>query len=231
MVKQHLKRLNTPNTWNLKRKEAKFIVRPKPGPHTIETSMPLLVILRDKLGIVRTAKEARKVLHEQIVMVDGIRRKDLKIPVGMFDVINLKKADLYYRVLMDSKGRLALKETSKDTEIKPCKIKAKRLVKGGKIGLTLFDGKLLVTDGQDCKVNDTIMLELVRNQIKECLKFGKGSLVLITDGKHAGTTGIIEDIREDKILIKSKGKGSFETSKEYAFVIGKDKPAIDIECE
>lgn len=229
MVKQHLKRLNIPNTWHIKKKEHKFVVRPKPGPHSLNTSMPLLIILRDKLHLARTMKEARNILNEHVVMVDKVRKKDPKLPVGLFDVVYFKDSETHYRLCMDSKGRIQIQEAKKDTDVKPCKVKGKRYIKKGQIALTLFDGRTLITDKNEYKVNDTILLEMLKNEVKQHIKFEKGCLVLITDGKHAGETGSIEDIKGDKIILKSKG-GSFETAKKYVYVIGKDKPVIEIAC-
>ena len=55
-------------------------------------------------------------------------------------------------------------------------------------------------------------------------------LVYLVGGKHAGTLGIIENVSENKIAYKEQaGEGKkYETLKEYAFVIGKDKPIVSL---
>ena len=49
-------------------------------------------------------------------------------------------------------------------------------------------------------------------------------------GRHVGEIGVIENIKAGKVTYKLKG-GVFETLKDYAFVIGEDKPLIKIKNE
>jgi len=49
-AKRHLKRLAAPSQWYLQRKSYKWAVRPRPGPHSMKTSIPLIYIVRDYLG-------------------------------------------------------------------------------------------------------------------------------------------------------------------------------------
>ena len=60
------------------------------------------------LGIVDTRAEAKRVLSEGKILVDGVIRKDLRFPVGLLDVITIPLENVAYRVLLDSKGRLEL---------------------------------------------------------------------------------------------------------------------------
>jgi ribosomal protein S4E len=50
--------------------------------------------------------------------------------------------------------------------------------------------------------------------------------VLLVGGKHSGMIAKMEEISEHKIIIKS-GNQKSETLKKNAFVVGKDKPALD----
>ena len=62
MVKRHLKRLNAPKSWDILRKQLKFIVRANPGPHNKKTSVALGVLIRDVLGYAKTSKEVKFML-------------------------------------------------------------------------------------------------------------------------------------------------------------------------
>ena len=86
----YLKRLAMPKTWRIKRKGTVFITRPNPGPHSMGLSMPLNLIIRDILGYAENKREVRKVLMNNNVMVDGVRRKNHKLPVGLMDTIEIK---------------------------------------------------------------------------------------------------------------------------------------------
>src|SRR3989338_4664319 len=91
MVKNHLKRLKMPRTWPIPRKTNTWITRQNSGPHRIENSMPVNVVLRDLLGYARTTKEAKKILNDKEVLINKIARKDHRFPVGIFDIIEIPK--------------------------------------------------------------------------------------------------------------------------------------------
>ncbi|OYT47886.1 MAG: 30S ribosomal protein S4e, partial [Desulfurococcales archaeon ex4484_42] len=62
--RRHLKRLAAPDFWPILKKEYVWTVKPSPGPHPIERSIPLLIIVRDILGYAETAREARRLIAE-----------------------------------------------------------------------------------------------------------------------------------------------------------------------
>lgn len=218
MVKQHLKRISTPRTWDIKRKGLVYITRPKPGAHPMHRGMPLSVVLKDLLGLCKTTKEVKKTLYSKEVIVDGKRRKDHRYMVGLMDVISIKDIAKSYRVVLSEKGKLELKEVD-DKALKYAKVKAKHTVKGGKIQLTLSDGNSLVYDNE-VKIGDTAAIELATKKITKILPFGKGSEIYLVGGKHIGQIGKVEDIQGNKVFYK-KGEEGYETLKRYAFVIEK----------
>ena len=83
----HQKRMSMPTSRKVSKKTNKWITATSPGPHSKEASLPLVVILRDMLKVVNDAKEAKQILLEKQVLIDGIARKSLKFPVGLFDVV------------------------------------------------------------------------------------------------------------------------------------------------
>jgi len=64
----------------------------------------------------------------------------------------------------------------------------------------------------------------------ERLPLEKGMLIYLVAGKHIGAVGKLADISGTKITVKTD-KENFETLKEYAFVIGKEKPCIALESK
>ncbi|MBU1855132.1 MAG: 30S ribosomal protein S4e, partial [Nanoarchaeota archaeon] len=76
MTKNHLKPQKAPQTWSIKRKQVKFVTRPNPGAHKREFSMPINLVLKNLLNKAQTNKEAKKILHDQEILVNGKRRKD-----------------------------------------------------------------------------------------------------------------------------------------------------------
>ncbi len=107
-MKKHLKRLPAPRSWTVTRKTEFWVLRPSPGPHPIERSVPVGLILRDMLKLCDTAREARHILNNRGVLVDGRVITEPKFPVGLMDVLTLKDLKTHYRMLVDTRGRMAL---------------------------------------------------------------------------------------------------------------------------
>ncbi|MEE9525246.1 MAG: 30S ribosomal protein S4e [Candidatus Woesearchaeota archaeon] len=227
-IQRHLSRLAMPKSWKIKRKGIKWVTRPHPGPHSLKLGMPLNVLLRDVLEYARTTKEVKNILQNQEILVDGIRRTNHRFLVGLMDVISIPKTKENFRILLNKKGYLIAFPIKNDANIKPSKINGKSIIKKGKLQLNLFDGKNILSDKKEAKVGDTAIIELPSQKIKQIIKFEKGATIYLVGGKHIGGTGVIEDIKENKISYKS-GKDKVETLKKYAFVIGKEKSLIQLQ--
>lgn len=218
-----------PKTWELKRKGIKFVVKSNPGPHSLKLSIPITLIFRDLLGYAANLREVKHILFNNNVLIDGVRRKDYRFPVGIFDTVAVKETKEFFRVIFDRRKLVLLKIGEKDANLKPCKIVGK-IKLGKKMQLNLYDGRNLTVEKDDYKVGDTIVLELPKNNIKQHLKFEKGNLIYLIGGKHVGLSGTIQDMIGSKVKYKNS-EGVFETLKKYAFVIGKDKPLMAIKKE
>ncbi|TMI25623.1 hypothetical protein E6H30_05325 [Candidatus Bathyarchaeota archaeon] len=68
---RQLKREPSPGFWPIHRKEYTWAPRTRPGPHAREKSLPLMIIVRESLGLANIAKEAIKIISEGKVKVDG----------------------------------------------------------------------------------------------------------------------------------------------------------------
>ncbi|RME55508.1 30S ribosomal protein S4e [Candidatus Woesearchaeota archaeon] len=235
MVKQHLSRLAAPKTWPIKRKGIKFVTRPSPGPHSLETSMPINVILKEVLKFAKTTSEVKKVLHDKRVLVNKKVVKDYKFPVGLFDVLEIANSKEAYRMVLSPTGKFKfIAIDSKESNLKPYKITGKTILKGNKVQLNLDDGTNILVAKDNFKVNDTLYLSLDKKEIKEHLPFKEGMLIYILGGNKVSSVGKLsliktfKSLQPDNIIFKTKD-GEFETRKNYAMVIGKDKPLIKIE--
>lgn len=220
-MKNHLKRIATPRTWSIARKETKFIVRPHAGGHSLDFGMALGSVLRDKLGLVQTLKEAQKMLNAKEVLVDGKRKKDRRDMVGLFDVISIPEVKKYFRIVLSKKGKLEVEELSeKEAYTKIAKVEGKQLVKGGKVQLSMHDGKTILYD-KDVKVGDSVEIELATMNIKSVLKREIGAKIFLTQGKHAGSEGILKEMEGESAKYVSEDKKEVETATRYLFVVGK----------
>ena len=233
-MSKHLKRLAAPRAMPIPRKIAKFTLKPSPGPHPVDRSLPLGIIVRDILKLCDTGKEAKKIIKSGEILVDGRVRKDTKFPCGLMDVISIPKLKKSYRVLFNQRGKLTLVPIDeKDVGWKLCRVENKTTVKGGKTQLNLHDGRNILIDNDGYKTGDVIKLSLKDNKITDHYPMEKGILALITGGKHIGEIATIEEItitRSPKPnLVSLKGKkGIFSTIKDYVFPVGKEKPAINL---
>lgn len=228
----HLRRLLAPKFWKVEKKRSKWVVSPRPGPHKKEECIPLLIIIRDILRLAETAKEAKSIIKRGEIKVDGRVVKDHAFPVGLMDVVSIPKIGKSYRVILTKKG-LGLVEV-KDDKLKICKIVGKRLVKGGKIQISLHDGRNLLPDENKYKTGDSVLIELPHQKLIDHLKLEKGNLVLILSGKNRGEVGVIKKIIErrfmterGKVICKVKDKEK-EVLKEHTFVIGREKPLVEV---
>lgn len=230
MVKRHLKRLAIPNSWNIKKKGLKFTTRPDPGAHSLQLGMPINVIIRDMLKYCKTNSEAKKILNNGEVLIDGKVRKEFRFIAGFMDSISIPKLKENYRILLNKKGKLYLLPISdQEAKVKVCKIIGKTLVKG-KAQLNLFDSRNILVDKDDYKVGDSLLIGLPEQEIKEHLKLEKGAAIFILKGKKVGIIGNVEDIIGRKVICKHNNILS-EIPFDYAFVVGKNKGAIKIEEE
>jgi small subunit ribosomal protein S4e len=227
----HQKRLSAPRTVRVPRKVKKWLVRTSPGPHN-KNAVPLLIVVRDMLGLASTAREARRIIAAGEIFVDGIARKDYRFPVGLFDVLSIPKLGKSYRILLDGRGRYGLKEV-RDDRLKLYKIIGKKMLKEGKVQLNLFDGtNILATN--EYKAKDSILMEIPEKKIVDHLKFEDEALVMITGGTHAGEVGRIKQYKVVRgsapNLVTIEGEGKFTTIEDYVFVIGKrdGKPAVEL---
>ncbi|HOI70870.1 MAG TPA: 30S ribosomal protein S4e [Methanobacterium sp.] len=232
--RKHLKRYKAPEKWPIHPKEYKWTVKTSPGSHALEKSLPLLIVVRDILKVADNAREAKIIINRGDILVDGRPIKDYKFPVGFMDVIETPKSEKYYRVLSDEKGRLLLHPiTKRNKGFKLCRVVDKTTLKNGKIQLNLHDGRNVLTEDQ-YKTADVVKMRVPSQEIKDHIKFEAGTLGMVTGGKHIGERGTIKDITITKssmpntVVIESKSGKTFQTLKDYVFVLGEEKPLITL---
>jgi len=232
-MKRNMKRFVAPRSWPIERKTHFWAVKPRPGPHPADRSLPLLVVLRDLLGVTSTASEARKILSQGQVVVDGVVRKDRKFPVGLMDVIFLPKVKKFYRVFLDHHGRIILKEID-DTEArwKLCRIEKKMTVKGGRTQITLHDGRniLLPPGNVPYKTGDVLKIAFPSQEILEHLPFREGMTAYLIGGNHVGEIAKIKSYEVTRSPFPNvvKFQEGFSTIKDYVFIVGGKTPVLSL---
>ena len=92
----HQKRISAPKSWPIAKKTNHWVIAPSPGAHSRE-AVPILVGRGHMLHLADNAKEAKRILHNGSVTVNGRVVKKHKAQVGLFDV--LATAGKSYRML------------------------------------------------------------------------------------------------------------------------------------
>lgn len=220
----HLKRYSIPKYWHVAKKERKFVIAPRPGPHKKLECIPLLVVLRDVLKVCRNAKEASMVIKKGDILVDKKARKDPNYPVGLMDIVEIPSLGKHYRVTVNKSGLFLNEIKSEEADKKLCRIQDKTIVKGGGFQLNLHDGRNILTGKNEFRTNDSLLIELPSQKILQHFKFEKNSSAMIMSGKNIGLHGKVKEIFDRKtmigrnrIVLETKD-GDIETVKEYLLV-------------
>jgi small subunit ribosomal protein S4e len=239
-----LKRKPAPRFWPIHRKEAVWIVRPSSGPHSLEKCLPLSLVLRDILEVAETRKEAKKIIAQGKVYVDGqVRRKD-DFPVGLMDVISMPDVNKFYRMLPSHKGLFLNPISKEEASFKLFRVEGKTTVKNGASQVALHDGSNLFVKVEQpeslaevvYETFDTLKLGLPEKQVLDQLKTKKGNIAIITGGKNIGKQGKIVEIekteakkRRNALVVIEDEKGNrYQTILDFVFSIGGAKSLISL---
>ena len=228
-----LKRQMAPLFWGIARKEKRFVVTVKPGTHKKNYSIPTAVLLRDKMKIVSTLREAKSVIYAGKVTIDGVKRKSLHHGIGLMDVVELDGiSDSYRLVPKDGTILTPIKINTDEKNKKIVKVTGKTSMKGGKTQIKFHDGRTLISD-ELVNVNDSCVLQIPEQKILEVIKLEKNTKILITRGINAGKTGEIKEIKEGtfvltKRIVTTIDDKLIEIPIRLVIAVGKDKPVMQI---
>lgn len=229
MTKLGLKRIASPKTWNIKKKEFKFSLKPFPGSFSYAFGLPLGILLRDYINCANNLREAKYIVNNHDVLINKKKKTDIHHIAGLMDVVEIPLLNQFFRILINKKGKLYLvKITKEDSEQTLTKIKNIHFLKKGKIQLNLDGGKNILIQKNKFKPGDSIILDLSKNKIKEHFKFEIGAFILLIGGKHVGDTGNLTEIDHKKIIFKTETGKILETSKKYVYILGKQKSSIKL---
>ena len=229
----HLKRIKAPKFWKTPRKQVAWVVAPKPGPHKKLESIPLQVLLRDVLKVTDLGSDARKIIKQREVMVDGKFRKDHGYGVGLFDVVSIPKLSKNYRAVPSATFRSFIEIDDSEAKKKICKVVDKTTVEKGKTQLNLHDGKTILTDDKKFKTGDTVVVEIPKLKIVDHIPLEAGVTGVVTKGTQVGRVGKVKGTKEATSRQGAKVTCEFDDGeqdilKDRFFVVGKDKPSIKI---
>lgn len=225
----HEKRLTAPKTWKIKRKELAWTTPLSPGPHSKEQALPLIVLIRDVLGLARNKKEVKALLDQGEIKIDGKVRKKLDFPVGVLDSVSIGDND--YRVVI-SRGKIQGIPVD-DVSKKIVKIEKKKK-EGDKFQYGFHDGKTIISEEEFLKGN-SLLLKLPEKEVSKEIPLEEGVKTFVYKGSHKGKIAEVLNIRKmgvekDKVVLKHNGD-QFETLLKYVIAVGKKEPLVKLESD
>ena len=230
-MKKHMKRLPAPRSWAIPRKTHFWTVKPAPGPHPAERSVPIGIILRDMLKVCDSAREARSILNTRGVLVDGRITTNPKFPVGFMDVLSLQETKAHYRMTVNTRGRMTLVPVDEsEAKWKLCRIEDKTTVRGGKTQLNLHDGRNILLPKDQYKTGTTLKIALPGQKVLAAYDLAPGAASLIAGGQHVGELGHVLDVfltrnpRSNTVTFKE----GFSTDVDKVFVVGKEASELKL---
>ncbi len=229
------KRISAPTEWQLAKKEKKYVVSTASGPHD-GSALPIGVWMRDHMHLAENTKEARKILHDRQVLVNGHIVTDEHLGIDVFDVISFPKINKHYLILVDAKGRQTEFEISEETaKVRLVKVAGKTTIKGGKTQINLDCGANFI--GEDnCKGKDTLIVGVSgddRFVIQQHFPYAVGNMAIIIGGQHTMKTGKITKIYvqpsslPNRVILEGADGQEIETIEDYLYMIGTTESILE----
>lgn len=182
-------------------------------------------------------------LAERKVYVDWRPVTDYKFPVGVMDIIYLRDAEEYYRVLPHPTKFFMLHPIDGgEAEIKPLRVKTKVTVKHSGIQLTFHDGRTLLLKGggsgesyKAVRTLDTVLFNLRKRELLDHVPINIGVVACVVNGRNVGFVGRIASIQQTFKRARALAElrsldeaSAVRTILDYIFAIGKERPAISL---
>jgi small subunit ribosomal protein S4e len=203
-----------------------------------------MLIIRDILGLAETQKEAKTIISQGKIKVDGKIQREERFPIGLMDVISIPAIEKAYRVLPSEKGLIFHPIDNKETEFKLCRIENKNRVKGGHVQLNLHDGRNVLVELDNPKnpeediyrTLDVLKIRVPDQEILEHASLAEGVPAVIIAGKNVSRHGDIVAIKKRPgqkrrnllATIEDKTGNRFQTIIDLVFAVGDEKPWISL---
>ena len=228
-----LKRQMAPQFWGITRKDKRFVITVRPGPHKKHYSVPTAVFLRDTLKIVTSLREAKTAIYSGKVKIDGVVRKSLHHAIGLMDVVELENtSDIYRMVPSEGKILSPIKINDAEKTKKIARVTSKTTINKGKTQIGFHDGRSIISD-EKVSVGDTCLIQVPEQKILQVIKLEVGCQGLVTRGINAGQIGKVEAIEEGTFILQKRvilalGDRKIEIPADIILAVGKEEPIIQL---
>jgi small subunit ribosomal protein S4e len=196
------------------------------------------------MGLAETRKEAKTIVSQGRVYIDGNIRMVDDFPIGLMDVISIPDIGKSFCVLPSYKGLILKEISSEDAKFKLCRIDDKTVVDSGQVQLHLHDGSNILVRIADLKnpqedvydTLDTVKISLPEKQILEHIKMKEKDFAVITGGKNIGKWGKAIEIEKSEgkkrrnalVTIEDEKGNRYQTILNFVFAIGETRPLISL---
>lgn len=199
----YTKRSSVSKTWPIPRKGTTYIVVPS---HAKKTGIPLLIILRDLLDLVKTSRELKKIILEKKVLINNRYIREGNYSLQLFDTISLPSINKYYKIIYSQNGKIDVQEINEaESKEKVSKVINKKILSGKQIQLNLQDGRNILSK-DSVKIGDSILVNFEKKNIEKVLPIKEKTNILVIKGKHRGKSGVISEIKEKELKVNLEGK-------------------------
>jgi small subunit ribosomal protein S4e len=159
------------------------------------------------------------------------------------DVVEIPEINKAYRVLPDAKKGLIISEITKDeAKFKLCRIENISTLRGGHLQLNLHDGRNILFEIKDpktkpeipYKTHGTLKISLPDQEILDYYPNTENNQAIIIRGRNLGQYGKVIKIEKQigrnasTASIQEESGNHINTAFNYTFIIGKEKPVIDL---
>jgi len=188
----HQKRKTISKLWAIQRTGTKYLAVAN---HNQKTAIPLIVVLRDMLKVVKNKKELKGILYEKQVKVNSKITEEINYPLQLFDSIELVADKKIYRAILKNKKIQFEEVNNKEANTRVYKVLDKKILSGKKIQINLDSGRNLLTNE---KINPgEFIIMTYDNKIEKIIPLKAGVEVIAIKGKHIGKEGKIEEINKE----------------------------------
>lgn len=207
---RHIKSLAAPRYYAVHKKERMYTMKPAPGRHTLQRSIPLLAFAR-KIGIAATRSSGTKMIKGKDILVNGRPITDERYPIGLNDIVELAPAKQSYRITINTRGQVTIEKADGISRL--CKIVQKYKTGKGQVMIRLHDGTVAKAP-KDASTNDSVSMG--KDGVEKVVKLQKGSKCTVIEGVHVGESGTVKEIKPGTANVPSAvtvegTAGEFET--------------------
>jgi small subunit ribosomal protein S4e len=194
------------------------------------------------LGVAETRKEAKMIVSQGKVYVDGKVRRNDDFPVGLMDVISMPDMKKFYRVIPSHKGLMLNPISAEEAGFKLFRVEDRTTLRNGTVQIALHDGSNMRVKQETAEAPqeisyatfDILKASLPDKEVLGSIQTKVGNLAIITGGKNIGKQGKIVEIekteakkRRNALVVVEDEKGNrYQTILDFVFSIGSAEPLI-----